>query len=89
MGAKFLPFPLWHFGRKIEVPHPLGGVPMGESPAKGVVDDAGRVYGYDNLVVLDGSIMPSSLGVNPALTAERAAERLIEQLRAAGRIAAR
>jgi cholesterol oxidase len=93
MGAHFLPFPLWHFGRKIEVPHPLGGAAMSDSPFRGVVDDAGRVYGYENLVVLDGSIIPSSLGVNPALTiaaiAERAAEILIAQLQAEGRISPR
>jgi cholesterol oxidase len=92
VGGLFVPFPLWHLGRKIEVPHPLGGVPMGSDASEGVVDEAGRVFGHDGLVVLDGSIMPASLGVNPALTiaaiAERAAEILIAQLRDEGRVSA-
>lgn len=69
--------------RKIEVPHNLGGVPMGESRADAVVDHAGRVFGYPNLMVLDGSILPRSLGPNPALTitavAERALRVILEQ----------
>jgi cholesterol oxidase len=80
MGAHFLPFPMWHFGRKIEVPHPLGGAAMSDSPYRGVVDRAGRVYGYRNLVVLDGSAMPVPLGVNPALTIAAWAEMAVEEL---------
>ena len=60
--------------------HPLGGAPMADDPARGVVDDAGKVHGYSGLYVLDGSIAPSALGVNPSKTiaalAERGAERL-------------
>jgi cholesterol oxidase len=62
--------------------HPLGGCPMSEDPARGVVDDAGRVHGYEGLYVLDGSIVPTALGINPSKTiaalAERGVERLIE-----------
>jgi cholesterol oxidase len=57
---------------------------MADDPAHGVVDDEGRVYGYDGLYVLDGSIVPTALGVNPSKTiaalAERGVERLIERL---------
>ena len=64
--------------------HPLGGCPMADDPARGVVDDAGTVHGYDGLHVLDGSIVPTALGVNPAKTiaalAERGAARLAEAL---------
>jgi cholesterol oxidase len=63
--------------------HPLGGCPMGDSPARGVVDDAGRAYGYAGLWILDGSIVPTALGVNPSKTiaalAERGAERLVAE----------
>ena len=31
MGTRFLPFPYWKWQRKIDVPHNLGGVPMGTS----------------------------------------------------------
>jgi len=56
--------------------HPLGGCPMGESAATGVVDERGRVFrstaggsGYHRgLYIADGSIVPTALGVNPSLT---------------------
>ena len=64
--------------------HPLGGCPMADDPARGVVDDAGRVYGHPGLYVLDGSIVPTALGVNPSKTiaalAERGAARLVDEL---------
>ena len=57
---------------------------MADGPADGVVDDAGRVYGYPGLHVLDGSIVPTALGVNPSKTiaalAERGVARLVETL---------
>jgi choline dehydrogenase-like flavoprotein len=61
--------------------HPLGGCRMAESADLGVVDDTGAVYGYEGLFCIDGSIVPTSLGVNPSLTisalSERCAERLV------------
>lgn len=72
--------------------HPLGGCPMGENWELGVVDDLGRVFDpvasraagaprvHEGLVVLDGSVIPASLGANPALmiatVAKRASRRL-------------
>ena len=56
---------------------------MADDPAAGVVDDAGKVLGYEGLYVLDGSIVPTAIGVNPSKTiaalAERGAERLLAQ----------
>ena len=60
--------------------HPLGGCPMSDDPRAGVVDDHGKVHGYDGLYVLDGSIVPTSLGVNPSKTIAALAERGVEQL---------
>jgi cholesterol oxidase len=69
---------------KFATVHPLGGCPMADDPARGVVDDAGRVHGYSGLYVLDGSIVPTALGVNPSKTiaalAERGAAKLVEDL---------
>ncbi|MFN8310899.1 MAG: GMC family oxidoreductase [Chitinophagales bacterium] len=48
--------------------HILGGCPMGKTAEEGVVDDFFRVHGYDNMYILDGSVMPCNLGVNPSLT---------------------
>jgi cholesterol oxidase len=91
-GAAFVPNVAAKLTRRIEVPHNLGGVPMADGPSEGVVDDAGRVYGVDDLAVLDGSIVPVALGPNPALTilalAERAMERILAQLEREGRIRA-
>jgi cholesterol oxidase len=54
---------------------------MAETPDLGVVDDRGAVHGYEGLYCIDGSIVPTSLGVNPSLTisalSERCAERLV------------
>ncbi len=63
---------------RLEVPHNQGGVPMGNSPADGVVDHAGRVFGMKNLMVLDGAIIPQSIGPNPALTIAAVAERAMD-----------
>ena len=41
---------------------------MAGSPDLGVVDDTGEVYGYESLYCIDGSIVPTSLGVHPSLT---------------------
>jgi cholesterol oxidase len=48
--------------------HILGGCPMGADASQGVIDKLGRVFGYDNLYVVDGSIVPVNLSVNPSLT---------------------
>lgn len=48
--------------------HLMGGVGIGTGPENGVVDDSGQVFGYQNLRVIDGSLIPGNLGVNPSLT---------------------
>lgn len=60
--------------------HPLGGCPMSDHPTQGVVDHLGRVHGYEGLYVLDGSIVPTALGVNPSKTIAALAERGVERL---------
>jgi cholesterol oxidase len=60
--------------------HPLGGCPMADDPAEGVVDSYGAVHGVDGLYVLDGSIVPTALGVNPSKTIAALAERGVDHL---------
>ena len=48
--------------------HIMGGACIGGGPGDGVVDHAGCAFGYRNLRVLDGSIIPGNLAVNPSLT---------------------
>jgi enediyne biosynthesis protein E9 len=63
--------------------HPLGGCRMADSEAFGVVNHRGEAFGYEGLFVMDSSIIPTSLCVNPSLTisavCERAAAKLIRQ----------
>ena len=43
--------------------------------ARGVVDRDHRVFGYQNLLVCDGAVIPANPGVNPSLTITAMAER--------------
>lgn len=48
--------------------HALGTLRMGEDPEGDPVDPDGRFRGTENLWVADGSLFPTSAGVNPSLT---------------------
>ncbi|MEJ2258805.1 MAG: GMC family oxidoreductase [Woeseiaceae bacterium] len=48
--------------------HILGGAVVAPDAKRGVVDGSGRVFGYENLLICDGSTMPANPGVNPSLT---------------------
>lgn len=48
--------------------HILGGAVIGRDAGSGVVDGQGRLYGYRNFLVCDGSTVPANPGVNPSLT---------------------
>jgi|HubBroStandDraft_3_1064219.scaffolds.fasta_scaffold06526_1 cholesterol oxidase len=60
--------------------HILGGAPMAASPADGVIDSRNRVFGYDDFYVIDGSMIPSNLGVNPSLTITALAEHAMSHV---------
>ncbi|HAN31933.1 MAG TPA: GMC family oxidoreductase [Myxococcales bacterium] len=48
--------------------HQMGGCAMGGDPKTSVVNQQHRVWGLDNLYVVDGSVLPTALGVNPSQT---------------------
>lgn len=48
--------------------HQMGGCAMGHDPARSVVDSQFRHHAVPNLFVVDGSVFPTSLGVNPQHT---------------------
>jgi len=68
--------------------HQAGTCRMGTDPASSVTDAWGRVWGHDNLHIVDGSLHVTNGGVNPVLTilanAYRISEHLASEL-AAGR----
>jgi cholesterol oxidase len=70
----------WTLGNFLITPHPLGGCNMGTSPANGVVDHKGEVFGHPGLYVLDGAIVPEAVGVNPSRTIAALAERAIAEM---------
>lgn len=63
--------------------HILGGAVIGADASSGVVDAGGRVFGYQNLLVCDGSILPANPGVNPSLTITALAEHVMAGVAAA------
>jgi choline dehydrogenase-like flavoprotein len=48
--------------------HQMGGCPMGDDPRSSVVTSRGRHHELENLWIVDGSVFPTSLGVNPQLS---------------------
>ena len=55
--------------------HLVGGARMGTTPENSVVDRNHRVWGIDNLYVVDGSVLPTQGAANPALTIMALADR--------------
>lgn len=63
--------------------HLVGGARMGADETQGVVDADCRTFAVPNLLITDGSVLPTQGSANPALTimavAARAADRLIQR----------
>jgi len=72
-------------GRKLECTsqHPLGTARMGVTPEHSVVQPTGESWELEGLFVADGSIMPTSLGVNPQETVMAMATRIAWRMREA------
>src|SRR5262249_54058434 len=92
-GAASFSTPLWDpnnpNGSTTVVLHNLGGCSMGRDRSQGVVDNLGRVYKgngatltefYSDLYVVDGGIVPTSLGINSSLTISALAFRIAENI---------
>ena len=60
--------------------HILGGAVIGRDAASGVVDARNRAFGYENLLVCDGSTLPANPGVNPSLTITAVAEHAMSHV---------
>ena len=60
--------------------HQMGGCAMGADPAESVVDSDLCHHDLRNLYVMDGSVMPTGLGVNPQFTIYGLVHRAATQL---------
>jgi choline dehydrogenase-like flavoprotein len=60
--------------------HQMGGCAMGEDPRTSVVNSRGRHHELENLWIVDGSVFPTSLGVNPQLTIYALASRFSDEI---------
>ena len=87
-GENSLAIPFWSTSNKTQfVLHPIGGCPMGKDASEGVVDSMGKLFKgnsgtakYEDFYVVDGSIIPSPLGVNPSCTISALAFRISEKI---------
>jgi len=86
LGGTYLENPISEkfFGEKLITVHPLGGCGMGEDSETGVVNHKCEVFDagssdkkavHEGLYVMDGSVIPRSLGVNPLFTICAVSER--------------
>lgn len=67
--------------------HILGGAVIGADAEQGVVDAHQHVFGYESLLVCDGSAIPANVGVNPSLTITALAEHAMSHIPPAGQLA--
>lgn len=56
------------FPSREHVAHQCGTLRFGRDARHAPVDADGRIFGHENLFVVDGSILPTSTGVGPSLT---------------------
>ncbi len=84
LGGAYVQNPVWNelTRHNLVTGHPLGGCVMADSADGGVVNHKGQVFSgeteadvHQGLYVMDGSIIPSALGVNPLFTISALAER--------------
>ncbi len=84
-------------GHQPATAHPLGGAGMGRERDDGVVNHKGQVFDtgpardvtavHEGLYVVDGAVMPRSIGVNPLLTITALAERTLLHMQQEYRLA--
>ncbi|HUK65992.1 MAG TPA: GMC family oxidoreductase [Anaeromyxobacteraceae bacterium] len=65
--------------------HQMGGCAMGQDPERSCTSAEFRLHAHENVFVVDGSVLPTSLGVNPQLTIFGLAHLAAEHVAAAVR----
>jgi cholesterol oxidase len=61
--------------------HVLGGAVMGADSSKGVINKNNEVFGYKNMLVIDGAMISANPGVNPSLSITAISERAMAQIK--------
>ncbi len=61
--------------------HILGGAVMGKDKTDGVIDKDNNVFGYENMLICDGSMISANPGVNPSLTITALSERAMSKIK--------
>jgi cholesterol oxidase len=90
LGGTYVQDPIWSqlTNHNLISGHPLGGCVMADSADSGVVNHKGQIFSGDaggvavhaGLYVMDGSVVPTALGVNPLFTISALAERSCHEL---------
>jgi len=60
--------------------HILGGAVMGDEASTGVINKNNEVFNYENMLVVDGSMISANPGVNPSLSITAIAEHAMAQI---------
>ncbi|MFT6324035.1 MAG: cholesterol oxidase [Halieaceae bacterium] len=60
--------------------HILGGAVMAKNHSEGVIDKDNKVFGYEHMFIIDGSMISANPGVNPSLSITAIAERAMDQI---------
>ena len=79
----FAPLPTWDWPIRNNVTvHALGGCTLADDPSGGVTsatpETFGQVFGYRNLYVADGAIVPTAVGANPTATISALSEMVAQ-----------
>jgi cholesterol oxidase len=82
-AATFTPLPTWDWPIRNNVTvHALGGCTLANDSSEGVTSAApetfGQVFGYRNLYVADGAILPTAVGANPTATISALSEMVAQ-----------
>jgi len=78
VNGKATSFALETFAGIPSTAHILCGAVMGATPHEGVVNKNNEVFGYKNMLVVDGSVISANPGVNPSLSITAIAERAMD-----------
>jgi choline dehydrogenase-like flavoprotein len=67
---------------RLEAFHPMGTARIDADPARGAVAPDGSLHGAEGVWVADGSLLPSSIGVNPMMTIVAMASKVAQGIAA-------